>query len=81
MRDVFDFIMPVTDFASWLRNFRMRRELQQVELAKKLGVSNVTICRYERRASNPAPAILEKLRAIFKLDGEFEQFLKGGKER
>jgi len=38
-KDGVDHFVSVTDFGSWLRNFRVRKELQKVELVKILGVS------------------------------------------
>lgn len=35
--------MPVKDFGSLLRNFRVRKGHQQVELAKMLGVCKASI--------------------------------------
>jgi len=74
-RDVFDFLVPPKDFASWLRNFRLRRGLQQAELAKVLGISKVSICHYEGNFCKPRPVILERLRKAFKLNGEMDRFL------
>ncbi|MDD5656832.1 MAG: hypothetical protein PHF00_06210, partial [Elusimicrobia bacterium] len=37
-KDAVDELIPVKDFGSWLRNFRVRKGLQQVELAKLLGI-------------------------------------------
>jgi transcriptional regulator with XRE-family HTH domain len=70
-----DLLVPVTDFGSWLRNFRIRRGLQQVELAGILGVSKVSVCRYERNRSRPSAKITERLRKVFKLNGERDRFL------
>lgn len=73
--DIFDQVIPPTDFPSWLRNFRLRRGIEQTALAKKIGVSKVTVCRYERNHSRPARVILERLRKAFKLNGELDRFL------
>lgn len=70
-----DQVAPVTDFASWLRNFRVRKGLRQVELARILGVSKVSVCRYERNRSRPQGVILRRLKKAFKLNGEFDRFL------
>jgi transcriptional regulator with XRE-family HTH domain len=67
--------MPVRDFASWLRNFRLRRGLEQTAVARKIGVSKVTICRYERNHSRPTAVIRGRLRKAFNLNGEFDRFL------
>jgi len=67
-----DQLVPVSDFGSWLRNFRVRKGLKQVELAQILGVSTVTICRYERRRSKPQSAILQRLKKSFGLDVDLD---------
>lgn len=74
-KDVYDYLVPPKDFASWLRNFRLRRGLQQAELAKVLGVSKVSICHYEGNLCKPRPVILERFRRAFKLNGELDRFL------
>lgn len=73
--DIFDQVMPVRNFASWLRNFRLRRGLEQTEVARKIGVSKVTICRYERNHSRPHRVIVARLRKAFGLNGEMDRFL------
>jgi len=73
--DPYEKAIPVSNFGSWLRNFRMRRSLKQNELAKTLGVSKVTIWSYERLGSKPKPNILKKLRRRFKLNDKFEKYL------
>ncbi|MDE2290683.1 MAG: helix-turn-helix transcriptional regulator [Elusimicrobia bacterium] len=75
-QDPHDHVFPVSDFASWLRNFRVRKGLQQVELAKLLGMSRVSICRYERNVSRPQDVILRRLKKVFKLNGELDRFLR-----
>jgi transcriptional regulator with XRE-family HTH domain len=75
-QDPADRLVPVSDFGSWLRNFRVKRGLHQIELARILGVSKVTVCRYERNRSRPVVEIRERLRKAFKLNGEFERFLE-----
>ena len=72
-QDPRDQLLPVSDFASWLRNFRMRKGLRQVELARILRVSKVTVCRYEQNRSRPQEVILKRLKKAFKLDGEFDR--------
>jgi transcriptional regulator with XRE-family HTH domain len=52
-KDPYEQAFPALDFASWLRNLRMRKGLDQVQLAKLLGLSRVSICRYETNVSRP----------------------------
>lgn len=73
--DVYDFLIPPKDFGSWLRNFRLRRGMQQKDMAKALRVHKVTICRYEKNVSKPNQAVLERLTRRMKLNGEFERYL------
>ncbi|MFH2202008.1 MAG: helix-turn-helix domain-containing protein [Elusimicrobiota bacterium] len=73
--DVYDLIIPPKDFGSWLRNLRLRRGLQQKELAEILGLSKVSVCRYEKNIVKPQEAILKRLRRRFSLNGEFERYI------
>lgn len=74
-KDGVDHFVPVTDFGSWLRNFRVRKGLQQVELAKILGVSNASVSAYEKSQTRPRNVVLKRMRKVFKLSGEFDRFL------
>lgn len=74
--DIYDAAIPPADFGSWLRNFRMRRGLRQNDLAKALGVSKVTVCRYEKQGFRPDREVLARLRRRFKLNGEIERFFE-----
>jgi len=51
--DIYDFFVPPTDFGSKIRNFRLRHGLQQKDLAAKLGIHKITLCRYESRSEMP----------------------------
>jgi len=68
--DIYDHVIPVKDFGSWLRNFRMRRGIPQKDLAEALGVHKVTVCRLERHGLNPDARILKLLRRKFGLRAE-----------
>ncbi|MFH2202011.1 MAG: helix-turn-helix domain-containing protein [Elusimicrobiota bacterium] len=74
-QDIFDLLFPSTSFGDWLRNFRLRRGLQQRELAEILGLNKVSVCRYEKNIVKPQEAILKRLRRKFNLNGEFERYL------
>jgi len=52
--DSYDCVVPVTDDASLIRNLRLRMGLQQAALANILGVSKVTIYRWERNKTRPS---------------------------
>ena len=73
--DPYDFLVPPTTFGSWLRNQRMRRGLQQRDFARLLGVNRESIRRYEANETKPIPAVRDRLRKVFKLNGELERFL------
>lgn len=73
--DPIDLLVPVTDFGSWLRNFRVRKGLQQAKLAEILGVSRPSISCYEANKTTPLKAVLKKLRKSFKLARRFDRFL------
>ena len=74
-KDGVDHFVPVTDFGSWLRNFRVRKGLQQAEVAKILGVSKASVSAYEKSQTRPRKAVLRRLKKAFMLNGEFERFL------
>ncbi|MDD5658225.1 MAG: helix-turn-helix transcriptional regulator [Elusimicrobia bacterium] len=74
-KDAVDELIPVKDFGSWLRNFRVRKGLQQVELAKLLGMSKASVSAYEQNQTRPGNVVLKRLRKVFKLNGEFDKFL------
>ncbi|MFH1724716.1 MAG: helix-turn-helix transcriptional regulator [Elusimicrobiota bacterium] len=73
--DAFDLLAPVSDFGSWLRNFRIRKGLRQFELAKIIGVCKASISAYEMKHTRPQDPVLKRLKEAFKLNGEFDQFL------
>ncbi|MDE2038435.1 MAG: helix-turn-helix transcriptional regulator [Elusimicrobia bacterium] len=59
--DAYDQIIGTRDFGAWLMNSRLRRGLRQVDLARLVGISPVSLCRYERRAIEPGPRVLERI--------------------
>jgi len=71
----YDRLIPVVDFASWLRNFRLRKGLHQSELARILGLNKVALCRYEKGSTKPERAVVELLKRRLKLNGELDRFL------
>ena len=75
--DVFDLLFPPSSFGGWLRNFRLRRGLQQVELARILNVNKVTVWRYEKGGAKPGAAVVRRMKRTFKLDGELAHFFRG----
>ena len=74
-KDAADQLVPVADFGSWLKNLRVRKGLKQVELARVLKVSKVSIRHYESGFCKPGLAVRNRLRRAFKLHGEFDRFL------
>lgn len=73
--DPLEQVVPVSDFGSWLRNFRIRRGLRQAELAKAIGVCEASVSAYELNRTKPQRQVLERLRKGYGLNGEFERFL------
>lgn len=50
-----------------LKRTRMRRKLTQVELARKVGVHEMTISRLERGDRQPSMALLQRLARVLKV--------------
>lgn len=53
------------DYARKIREYRERKFISQQELAKILGVSNVTVCRWETGRYEPDMETKKKLAALF----------------
>ena len=53
------------DYARKIREYRERKFISQQELAKILGVSNVTVCRWETGKYEPDMETKKKLVALF----------------
>lgn len=53
------------DYAKKIREYRERKFISQQELAKILGVSNVTVCRWETGRYEPDMETKKKLVALF----------------
>ena len=53
------------DYAKRIREYRERKFISQQELAKILGVSNVTVCRWETGRYEPDMETKKKLVALF----------------
>ena len=53
------------DYARKVREYRERKFISQQELAKILGVSNVTVCRWETGRYEPDMETKKKLVALF----------------
>lgn len=53
------------DYARKIREYRERKFISQQELAKILGVSNVTVCRWETGRYEPDMKTKKKLVALF----------------
>ena len=53
------------DYARKIREYRERKFISQQELAKILGVSNVTVCRWETGRYEPDMETKKKLIALF----------------
>ena len=53
------------DYVRKIREYRERKFISQQELAKILGVSNVTVCRWETGRYEPDMETKKKLVALF----------------
>lgn len=53
------------DYARKIREYREKKFISQQELAKILGVSNVTVCRWETGRYEPDMETKKKLVALF----------------
>ena len=53
------------DYARKVKEYRERKFISQQELAKILGVSNVTVCRWETGRYEPDMETKKKLVALF----------------
>ena len=78
--NIYDYLIPPEDFGSWLRNFRLRKGLQQVELAGMLRVTKVSIFHYEAGVCKPGTAVLRRLVKVYRLEGDksLRRYLKNG---
>jgi transcriptional regulator with XRE-family HTH domain len=65
-QDFLDYFCPSDTYGSKLRKLRLSRNLQQKDLANMLGVSKVSVCRYEKDRSKPSKTITEKIDKILK---------------
>lgn len=63
------------DYSSKIKEYRLKVLLTQEELAKKLGVSFISVNRWENGHNNPTMKIKRKLRKLFKEAGIKEEDL------
>ena len=54
-------VEPEATFAAWLRELRRRLRLSQDGLARRVGVSQTTVGRWEQGAAHPPRATLARL--------------------
>lgn len=57
------------DYSKSVREYRERKFLTQGQLAEQLGVSNVTVCRWENGDFEPNMAMKKKLVSLFEEAG------------
>ena len=65
-KDFLDYFCPSDTWGSRLRKLRLSQNLQQKELAEMIGISKVSVCRYEKDRVNPSKKIAEKIDKILK---------------
>ena len=64
VKDIFDYFCPPTTLGAKIRNLRLKKHLQQKDLAKMLGIHKVSLCRYEKDQCKPDKQIILKLEQI-----------------
>lgn len=69
---------PVDGFAARLKHLRVQRNLSQVDLAQKTGLSNILVSRYERSAGKPSAANLKRLADVLEVSSDY--LLEGTEE-
>jgi ribosome-binding protein aMBF1 (putative translation factor) len=67
-RDFLDYFCPSDTWGGRLRKLRLKRNLQQKDLAGMLGLTKAAICRYEKDRSKPNKQIVSKIEEILKSD-------------
>ena len=65
-KDFLDYFCQPDTYGGRLRKMRLNRNLQQKDLAKMLGLHEVSVCRYEKDRSKPSKIITEKIDKILK---------------
>lgn len=65
----------VGSYGDWIRRRRLELDLTQEELAKRLGVNEMTVVSWERGWHEPCPRLRQKLRLTV---GHREVFRTGG---
>ncbi len=74
--DAYDYLIPPKTFGDWMRNFRLRRGLQQIQLARAIRVNKFSVNRYEMNQSRPNTEVLGRIRRRFGLNGELDRFFR-----
>jgi len=57
-------LYPDRTLGEWIKKWRLEQGLFQVDLAKRIGVSEMTIVNWEKRRTKPVKKSLEKLEKI-----------------
>ena len=65
-KDFLDYFCPNDTWGNRLRKLRLKRNLQQKDLAKMVGVTKAAICRYEKNCLKPSIQVMLKINEIFK---------------
>jgi len=65
-KDFLDYFCPGDTWGSRLRKLRLSRNIQQKDLAEMIGISKVSVCRYEKDRSKPSKIITEKIDKILR---------------
>jgi len=64
IKDIYNYVCPLTTLGQKIRNFRIRHHIQQNNLAKMLGIHKVTLCRYERNVVRAPKKIISRIKIL-----------------
>ena len=65
-KDFLDYFCPSDTWGGRLRKMRLKRNLQQKDLAKMVGVTKAAVCRYEKDCLKPSNQVTVKINEILK---------------
>lgn len=63
--------MKIYDFGLLLRELREKRGMTQADVARKLGLKQATISRYECNTKTPSLASLKRLALLFGVSSDY----------
>jgi transcriptional regulator with XRE-family HTH domain len=66
-KDAIDVLCPPVTIGSRIKNFRLRKHIQQKDLAKLLGIHKVSLCRYEKDVTCPDVKMQIRIEEVLKI--------------